>query len=238
MAVAPPAEWGSHLSKYPQGEVDQMRRLILGAIGAAAAIVVMTPMAASAATTDVLTITKVGGTNVAVGAKLSASLKSGTDVVFSDGSAGSISCAKSSFTESVTTNPAKPGTATLSITAQSYSDCKATIDGIKATVKSVTAYKLPYKVTVSDAKGLPVTVTKPGATVVASADGVTATCTYQAAKITGSADNTGSAVAFKDQELKVVTGSSSLCPASGDLTVTYAPVEDTSVKGDPHVFVN
>jgi hypothetical protein len=216
-----------------------MRRSILAAIGAASVIVAMTPMAASAATaTHVLTVTKVGGTNVAVGAKLSASLKSGTKVVLSDGSSGSISCAKSSFTESVKTNPAKPGTATLSITAQSYSDCTATISGITVTVKSVTAYKLPYAATVSDAKGLPVTVTKPGATVVASADGVTVTCIYQAAKITGSADNTGSSVGFKDQEFKTIAGSNSLCPASGDLTVTYAPLEDTSVKGDPHVFVN
>jgi hypothetical protein len=216
-----------------------MRRLILAAIGTAAAVVVMTPMLASAATTPhVLTITKVGGTNVAVGAKLSASLKSGTKVVFSDGSSGSISCAKSSVAESVTANPAKPGTATLSITGQTFGTCTATIDGITATVKSVTAYKLPYKTTVSDATGLPVTVTKPGATVVASADGVTVTCTYQAATIKGAASNTGSAVSFKNQAFKVLSGSNSLCPASGDLTVAYAPVEDTSVKGDPHVFVN
>jgi hypothetical protein len=216
-----------------------MRRLILGAVGAAAAIVVMMPMAASAATTThVLTITKVGGTNVAVGAKLSASLKSGTKAVFSDGTAGSVSCAKSTVAESVTTNPAKPGTAALSITGITLSSCTATISGITVTVKSVTDYKPPFKATVSDAKGFPVTVTKPGFTVVASADGVTVTCTYQAASIKGAASNTGSAVAFKDQEFKVLTGSNSLCPASGDLTVTYAPVEDTSVKGDPHVFVN
>jgi hypothetical protein len=215
-----------------------MRRLILGAIGAAAAIVVMAPMAASAATTDVLTITKVGGTNVAVKAKLSASLKSGTKAVFSDGSAGSVSCAKSTVAESVTANPAKPGTAALSITGLSLSSCTASISGITVTVKSVTDYKPPFKATVSDAKGFPVTVTKPGFVVVASADGITVTCTYQAAKITGAASNTGSSVAFKDQAFKVVTGSNSLCPSGGDLTVTYSPVEDTSVKGDPHVFVN
>jgi hypothetical protein len=215
-----------------------MRRLILGAIGAAAAIVVMTPMAASAATTDVLTITKVGGTNVAAGAKLSASLKSGTKAVFSEGTEGSVSCAKSSVAETVTKNPAKPGTAMLSVTGQSFSSCTASISGITVTIKSVTDYKPPFKATVSDATGFPVTVTKPGFVVVASAEGETLTCTYQAAKITGSASNTGSAVAFKDQAFKVVTGSSSLCPASGDLTVTYAPVKDTSVKGDPHVFVN
>jgi hypothetical protein len=215
-----------------------MRRLILGAIGAAAAIVVMTPMAASAATTDVLTITKVGGTNVAAGAKLSASLKSGTKAVFSDGTAGSVTCAKSTVAETVTTNPAKPGTAKLSVTGITLSSCTAKISGITVTVKSVTDYKPPFATTVSDAKGLPVTVTKPGFTVVASADGVTATCTFQAASIKGAASNTGSSVSFTDQAFKVVTGSSSLCPSGGDLTVAYAPVEDTSVKGDPHVFVN
>jgi hypothetical protein len=215
-----------------------MRRLILGAIGAAAAIVVMTPMAASAATTDVLTITKVGGTNVAVGAKLSASLKSGTKAVFSDGTAGSVSCAKSTVAESVTANPAKPGTAKVSVTGITLSTCTASISGITVTVKSVTDYKAPFKGTVSDATGFPVTVTKPGFTVVASADGETVTCTYTAAKITGAASNTGSAVAFKDQAFKVLSGSNSLCPSGGDLTVTYAPVKDTSVKGSPKVFVN
>jgi hypothetical protein len=216
-----------------------MRRLILGAIGAAAAMVVMAPMAASAATTThVLTITKVGGTNVAVGAKLSTSLKTGTKAVFSDGTAGSVTCAKSTVSESVTKNPAKPGTATLSITGITLSSCTADISGITVTVKSVTDYKPPFATTVSDAKGFPVTVTKPGFVVVATADGITATCTYQAASIKGAASNTGSSVAFKDQAFKVVTGSSSLCPSGGDLTVTYAPVEDTSVKGDPHVFVN
>jgi hypothetical protein len=216
-----------------------MRRLILGAIGAAAAIVVMTPMLASAATTPhVLTTTKVGGTNVAVGAKLSASLKTGTKAVFSEGTEGSVSCAKSSVAETVKTNPAKPGSATLSITGQTFSTCTASISGVTVTVKSVTAYKAPYAATVSDAKGLPVTVTKPGAVIVVSALGETITCTYQAASIKGVSDNTGSSVTFTDQAFKLVTGSSSLCPSTGDLTVAYAPVEDTSVKGDPHVFVN
>jgi hypothetical protein len=215
-----------------------MRRLILGAIGAAAAIVIMTPMVASAATTDVLTITKVGGTNVAAGAKLSASLKSGTKAVFSDGTAGSVSCAKSTVSETVTKNPAKPGTATLSVTGITLSSCTAKISGITVTVKSVTDYKPPFATTVSDAKGFPVTVTKPGFVVVASADGITATCTFQAASIKGAASNTGSSVSFTNQAFKLVPGSNSLCPSGGDLTVAYAPVVDTSVKGSPHVFVN
>jgi hypothetical protein len=215
-----------------------MRRLILGAIGAAAAIAVMTPMAASAATTHVLTITKAGGTSVAVGAKLSASLKSGTDAVFSEGTEGSVSCAKSTVAESVTTNPAAPGTAKLKITGQSFSSCTATISGVTVTVNSVKAYKLPYKTTVSDATGLPVTVTKPGAVITVTALGETITCTYQATSISGTASNTDNEVAFTDQAFTLVTGTSSLCPSSGDLTVAYAPVRDKSVTGDPKVFVN
>jgi hypothetical protein len=216
-----------------------MRRLILAAVGAAAAVVVMAPMVASAATTPhVLTISKVGGTNVAVGAKLSASIKSGTKAVFSEGTEGSVSCTKSSVAESVTANPAKPGTAKLSITGQTFSGCTASISGVTVTVKSVKAYKAPFATTVSDAKGLPVVVTKPGAVIVVSALGETITCTYQATSIKGAASNTGSSVSFKDQAFKVVTGSNSLCPSTGDLTVAYAPVEDTSVTGHPHVFVN
>jgi hypothetical protein len=216
-----------------------MRRLILAAVGAAAAVVVMAPMAASAATTPhVLTISKVGGTNVAVGAKLSASIKSGTKAVFSEGTEGSVSCTKSSVAESVTTNPAKPGTAKLSITGQTFSGCTASISGVTVTVKSVKAYKAPFATTVSDATGRPVVVTKPGAVIVVSALGETITCTYQAKSIKGAASNTGSSVSFTDQAFSLVTGSNSLCPSTGDLTVAYAPVKDTSVTGDPHVFVN
>jgi hypothetical protein len=216
-----------------------MRRLILAAIGTAAAAVVMMPMAASAATTThVLTITKVGGTNVAVGAKLSASIKSGTKAVFSEGTEGSVSCTKSSVAETVTANPVKPGSATLSITGQTFSSCTASISGVTVTVKSVKAYKPPFKTTVSDAKGLPVVVTKPGAVIVVSALGETITCTYQATSIKGVGSNSNSSVSFTDQAFSLVTGSNSLCPSTGDLTVAYAPVKDTSVTGDPHVFVN
>ncbi len=214
-----------------------MRRFILAAMGAAAAIVVMTPMAASAATTDVLTITKAGGTNVAVGAKLSASLKSGTDVTFySPGTTEGIVCTKSSFTEKVTTNPAKPGTADVSLTAQTFSGCTSNVSGVTS-VESVTAEKLPYKGTVSDAKGLPVTVAAPTATVDLDTEVGAISCTYTAKTIKGAASNTGQKITFKNQALTFSSGSS-LCPTSGDFSATYGPVKDTSVKGDPHVFVN
>jgi hypothetical protein len=214
-----------------------MRKFILAAIGAAAAIVVMTPMAASAATTHVLTITKVGGTSVAVGAKLAASLKSGTDATFySPGTTTGLKCAKSTFSEKVTTNPAKPGTADTSTTAQTFSSCTSNVSGVTS-VTSVTAEKLPYKTTISDATGHPVTVAAPSATIDLNTEVGAVTCTYSATKIKGVASNTASTVTFKNQTLTFKSGSS-LCPASGDFSATYGPVKDTSVTGDPHVFVN
>jgi hypothetical protein len=214
-----------------------MRKYILAAIGAAAAIVVMMPMAASAATIDVLTTAKVGGTNVAVGATLKAGLKSGTKVTFySPGTTTGIVCTKSSFTEKVTKNPAKPGTADTSVTALTFSGCTSNVSGVDS-VKSITANKLPYKGTTSDAKGLPVTVAALSATVDLNTEIGAVSCTYTAKKITGAASNTGSTVAFKNQTLTFSTGSS-VCPASGDYSSTFGPVKDTSVSGSPHVFVN
>jgi hypothetical protein len=214
-----------------------MRRIILAAMGAAAAIVVMTPMAASAATVDVLTISKAGGTNVKVGAVLKASLKSGTDATFfSPGTTTGITCAKSGFTQKVTTNPAKPGTADVSVTAQTFSSCTSNVTGVTS-VTSVTAEALPYKTTISDAKGDPVTVAAPSATIDLNTEVGAISCTYKATSIKGAASNTGQKVTFTNQTLTFSSGSS-LCPTSGDFSATYGPVKDTSVKGDPHVFVN
>lgn len=61
-----------------------------------------------------------------------------------------------SFTAKVTNNPAKPGKATESLTAQSISKCTTNVSGIK--VMKVGAKNLPYKVTVGDGKDDPVAV--------------------------------------------------------------------------------
>jgi hypothetical protein len=214
-----------------------MRRFILTAIAAAAAIVVMTPLAASAATIDVLTVSKVGGTNVAVGATLKAGLESGTDATFfSPGTTTGITCTKSSFTQKVTKNPAKPGTADVSITAQTFSGCTSNVTGVDS-VKSVTAESLPYKGTVSDATGHPVTVADVSATVALTTEVGAISCTYTATEVKGSATNTGNKVIFKNQKLTFKSGSD-LCPTSGDFSASYGPVKDTSVSGSPKVFVN
>ncbi len=208
----------------------------------AASLVALSAVPASAATHDVLTISKVGGTNVKVGAILKANLASGTKVTFVT-SSGTLTCTKSSFSSKVTANPPKPGTAKESLTAQSFSSCTSSASGV--TVKSVTVGNLPYNVTVSDASGFPVKVsqtssTKPlKTTAVLVVSGVgTITCIFVAASISGHASNTGNTVSFSKQTFKKGSGSNGFCPASGTFTAKYGPVLDTSVTGSPKVFVN
>ena len=95
----------------------------------AASLVALSAVPASAATHDVLTISKVGGTNVKVGAILKANLASGTKVTFVT-SSGTLTCTKSSFSSKVTANPPKPGTAKESLTAQSFSSCTSSASGV------------------------------------------------------------------------------------------------------------
>jgi hypothetical protein len=219
-----------------------MRRYLFLIIPAITApLVALSAVPASAVTTDVLTTGKVGGTNVKVGAILKANLASGTKVTFAT-SLGNLTCSTSSFTAKVTVNPAKPGTAKESLTAQSFSKCTSTIGGV--TVTSVKVSNLPYNATVSDATGFPVKVSgtsssKPlKTTVVLSVSGTPLTCVFTASSVSGHASNTGNTVAFTKQKFTKGAGSGSLCPASGTLTAKYGPVTDSSVSGSPKVFVN
>lgn len=204
---------------------------------AAAAMLAAFPMAAAAATPHVLTTTKVGGPNVAVGATLKASLKSGTKATFYEpGTTTGVSCSKSSFTSKVTKNPAAPGTATESLTAQTLSSCTTNITGATS-VKSVKVLKLPYATTVSDAAGNPVTVSKPSTKLTLNTVIGVVSCTYGAASIKGKASNAGNLITFKNQAFTLSSGSSA-CPASGDFSAMFGPVKDTSASGSPAVFVN
>ena len=215
-----------------------MRKVMPSVIttAAATALLAAIPATASAATHDVLTIKKVGGPNVAIGAILKASLKTGTKATFySPGTTSGVICSKSSLTSKVTKNPAAPGTATESLTAQTFSGCTSNISG--ATVKSVKVLNLPYTTTVSDAAGNPVTVSKPSTKITLSTGLGVLTCTYKAAAIQGKASNKGNLITFKNQLFTKSSGSS-LCPASGDFSAKFGPVKDTSVSGSPAVFVN
>ena len=196
---------------------------------------------ASAATPHVLTIAKVGGVAVKAGQVIQAPLKAGTKATFfSPGTTQGVSCPKALVTNKVVTNPLKPGTAVESLTAQTFTGCTSNIPGT-TTVQSVTVQNLPYKSTVSDATGFPVTVTKPGGVLkttikINSVLGLL-TCTYKAVKLSGKATNVGNADIFKNQRFTLLSGSQA-CPTVGNFSATFGPKKDISVTGQPLVFVN
>jgi hypothetical protein len=208
---------------------------------AATGMLVLAPAAGALAAPvhDVLTTVKVGGPNVKVNAVLQASLKPRTVLVFAavSGTPISLKCTKSTITSKVTANPARPGTAVQSLTKETVTGCKANTNLV--TSVTVTVTKLPNKVTTSDARGFPVTVFGPSASlkIVTTVIG-TITCKYSARTIKGSASNTGSLISFSKQVFTRAAGSNGACPTKGALTVTYGPVVDLSVTGHPHVFVN
>ena len=220
----------------------------IGAV-AAAALVAALPAAASAATpVHVLTTGKVGGPAVAPKAVLKASLVKKTSVVFAT-NLGKLTCTKSTFTAKVVTNPVKgtatkPATATESITAETFAGCTIKVTGFTVIIKSITVAHLPYNATVSDAKGLPVKISGRSkalplllTVVVQVGTGKPFSCGVKAASIVGVASNKGSTTTFVKQTFKKASGGT-LCPASGTFSASYGPVQDTSVKGNPAIFVN
>lgn len=217
-----------------------MRKFLVLAMAAAAALMVAVPaMAATSATHDVLTISKVGGTNVKVNAILKANLKSGTKATFETSGGMGVTCKAVTFTDQVTKNPKEPGTAVEKLKAQTFSKCTTNFTDATG-VKSVTLSGLPYKTTLSDSKGDPVTVS--GTTATISLDTIFGkkhplTCTYHATTTKGTATNATQTITFSDQLFKKTAGTTA-CPTKGHFSATFGPVEDTSVKGDPHVFVN
>jgi hypothetical protein len=219
---------------------------IVAAIAASAAVVAL-PATSAFATgrVRVLTIKKVGGPAVRAGAVLKAGLVENTKAVFRLGSSGTVklTCTKASLRATVRANPAKPGTAIESLTAIGVREC--TLSGITgATFKSAKALNLPYKVTVSDAMGFPVTVSQTSTTmpieftVKVAAGTSTFTCNYKAASVKGTASNTGSKVAFSKQKFTKAAGSNRACLGPAFFSASFGPVRDTSVTNSPRVFVN
>jgi hypothetical protein len=104
-------------------------------------------------------------------------------------------------------------------------------------VLSITV-RVPDRTTISDARGFPVTVFAPRATIKLSTIVGNITCVYSARRIGGHASNVGSLIGFLRQVFNRAAGSNGLCPARGALTATYGPVVDMSMIGHPHVFVN
>ncbi|WP_316527807.1 Tat pathway signal sequence domain protein [Kitasatospora brasiliensis] len=196
---------------------------------------------AQAAGTAVLT-TSAG--NVAVGDVLTANLVSGTNATFYNSATGTsgVKCATSSFSATVTSNPAAPGSATEQLNTQTFGSCTSNVVGVTG-VKSITVTNLPWTNTVSDAPGNPVSLTPGtagalGTTVVLNTILGSVSCNYQnSTGISGTASNTGNTIGFSGQPFTLVSGPS-LCFTTGYFSATYGQVLDTSVAGSPAVVVN
>ncbi|MFG2822428.1 Tat pathway signal sequence domain protein [Kitasatospora sp. NPDC048365] len=212
--------------------------LVLGAVPASAAA--PTGLAA----TSVLTTGGAGGTPVAPGDVLSAPLAAGARATFysSATSTTGVTCAVSQFTARAVTNPAAPGTATESLTGQTFSSCTSNVTGVTS-VKSLTVDHLPYAISVADTPGNPVTITAGTAgavqaTAVLNSWFGTLTCSYQlSGAFTGAADNANHTLSFSNAHF-AKSGGSGLCPADGYFSATYGPVTDTTQPGSPLVHVN
>ncbi|TLS45267.1 Tat pathway signal sequence domain protein [Streptomyces montanus] len=198
---------------------------------------------ASAADTPVLTTGGLGGTPVATGDVLSASLATGTNATLYSSSTGrsGLSCSSSTFVAAVTDNPAAPGTATESVTRHTFdsSSCTSNVTGVLG-VTRITVDNLPYTtavtsdgaVTITPADGSSIQTTVVLRTLLGSI-----TCVYRAPSLSGTASNTDNSISFTNQQFTKFSGSS-LCFSNGYFTAKYAPVVDTSQEGSPAVFVN
>lgn len=217
-------------------------QLAIALVTAAGTILMGTPAQAGSGTeaVNVLTSGSLGGTNVAVGNVLTASLKTGTSVTFFSSATGTtgVKCTVSSFSATVLTNPAAGGTATESLTAQSFSSCTANVIGVTS-VQSVAVNNLPYNASVNGTTKA-VTITGGAAGVVQSTVKLgtllgSITCVYRANALAGTASNTDNSIKFTNQQFTKFSGPST-CFTNGFFSATYAPVKNSSVTGGPSVF--
>lgn len=122
-------------------------RTVLTLVGSVAALTIPFTVPASAADTPVLTTGSLGGTPVAVGDVLTAPLATGTSATLYSSATGTsgIKCTASQFTATVTDNPTAPGTATESVSGQTFdsSTCTSNVLGVTG-VTSITVDNLPY----------------------------------------------------------------------------------------------
>ncbi|MFB7620513.1 Tat pathway signal sequence domain protein [Kitasatospora sp. NPDC056181] len=223
----------------------RIRRTLGAAALAAIALATAAVTPAQAAGPAVLTYGGLGaaGTDVAVGDVLTANLASGSYATFYSSATGTsgIKCAVSSFSATVTGNPAAPGVATEQLNSHTFGSCTANVIGV-ISVQSITVNNLPYTNSVSDAAGNPVTLSPTAGplqtTVVLNTILGPTTCVYRApGNISGTTNNTGQTIGFASQAFAKVSGPST-CFATGYFSATYGPVVDSSVAGSPHIYVN
>ncbi|MFF2568611.1 Tat pathway signal sequence domain protein [Streptomyces sp. NPDC058084] len=219
------------------------KRALSAALGAAVAAVLAVTASASATASagNVLTTGSAGGTAVASGDVLSASLATGTKAKIATTAGGStgITCNTSAFTATANTNPTAPGTATETVTAHTLSSCTTNIVGATG-VQSITVNNLPFAASVTSGGSLTVSAgaTGPIQTTlkINTILGVT-TCVYRAGSLTATPNNADNSLSFTDQLFTKFSGPGT-CPGSGYFTAKYGPVLDTSQAGSPVVFVN
>ncbi|WP_406208547.1 Tat pathway signal sequence domain protein [Kitasatospora sp. NBC_01560] len=221
----------------------RIRRSLGAAALAAVALVTAAGTPAQAAGPAVLTYGSTGGTAVAVGDVLAANLAPGNYATFYSTASGTsgIKCAVSSFSATVTSNPAAPGVATEQLNSHTFGSCTANVIGV-ISVQSITVNNLPYTNAVSDAAGNPVTLSPTAGplqtTVVLNTILGATTCVYRApGSIAGTTNNVGQTIGFSAQPFSKVSGPST-CFATGWFSATYGPVSDSSVAGSPHVYIN
>ncbi|MFI6268783.1 Tat pathway signal sequence domain protein [Micromonospora zamorensis] len=191
---------------------------------------------------NVLTYPTAGGTAVAVNDVIQASLKTGTNATFYNSTSGTtgIKCAASSFSAKVLTNPIAPGTATESLTAQSFGTCTTNVFGTTG-VQSIALNNLPYATSVTSAGVVKISGTTAApvqSTVVLKSLLGTITCVYRTStnSLTGAAVNTTNSIIFTNQPFTKFSGPS-LCFGTAYFSATYSPVRD-STKGNAAVYVN
>ncbi|MFF0467712.1 Tat pathway signal sequence domain protein [Micromonospora zamorensis] len=191
---------------------------------------------------NVLTYPTAGGTAVAVNDVIQASLKTGTNATFYNSTSGTtgIKCAASSFSAKVLTNPIAPGTATESLTGQTFGTCTTNVFGTTG-VQSITLNNLPYATSVTSAGVVKLTGTAAApiqSTVVLNSLLGTVNCVYRTStnSLTGAAVNATNSIVFTNQPLTKFSGSA-LCFNTAYFSATYSPVRD-STKGNAAVYVN
>ncbi|MBQ1013503.1 Tat pathway signal sequence domain protein [Micromonospora sp. M51] len=191
---------------------------------------------------NVLTYPTTGGTAVAVNDVIQASLKTGTNATFYSSTSGTtgIKCAASSFSAKVLTNPTAPGTATESLTAQSFGTCTTNVFGTTG-VQSIALNNLPYATSVTSAGVVKISGTTAApvqSTVVLNSLLGTITCVYRTStnSLTGTAANATNSITFTHQPFTKFSGPS-LCFGTAYFSATYSPVRD-STKGNAAVYVN
>ncbi|MFB9236916.1 Tat pathway signal sequence domain protein [Plantactinospora siamensis] len=223
-------------------------RLAAVAAGTLLAVVAAGPAVAAGGSTqavDVLTYGSAGGTNVPVGDVANASLKTGTTANFYSSATGTtgIKCSASSFSATITANPPAPGTATESLTSQTFTASSCTSNVIGTTgVASITVGNLPYATTVASGGTVKITGTaaKPiQTTIVLKTLLGNITCAYQANgnTLTGAASNASLSISFTNQQFNRTSGPGT-CFANGYFTASYGPITDVSRTGSPNIYVN